>query len=209
MLAEQLQRAYKDLKTIEPLTEYSYKDNSLDLMFIIDCTDTMGPWIAACRNKIADIINFVKTQFFKMNVRVSFIGYRDYFTENSKDALLHFNVFKFSSDMSACASFLSKLQPLSNEDLCEDVAGGLKMGLQQEWKSTLKYAILIADYPNHGSKYWPNPKKGSTHKYDSYPNGKLNAPTIESLIRKYADQNICFNAVSITEETNVMYSIMN
>lgn len=91
----------------------------------------MAPWIDACKRNITEIIKSVKTQFYKMDVRFSFIGYRDYLDNKNEDIHYHFKVLGFSSDMSACVSFLDKVDAAFRGDLCEDVVGGLKKGLQE------------------------------------------------------------------------------
>ena len=64
---EELQRAtkriYEDLSRVEIVNKYEMRKNSLDLMFIIDCTGSMASWIQACKNEIKSITQFVITQF--------------------------------------------------------------------------------------------------------------------------------------------------
>lgn len=79
-MREQVSRIYSDLKRIEVLREHSYSGRSLDLMFIIDCTGSMHRWIEVCKVEIKAIIAYVQTQFYKMKVRVSIIGYWDYYS---------------------------------------------------------------------------------------------------------------------------------
>ena len=64
-----------------------------------------------------------------------------------------YEIFDFDPSIEKCINFLQKLQPIVNADLCEDVSGGLQHGLKQKWEATTRYAILIADYPGHGSQY--------------------------------------------------------
>jgi hypothetical protein len=90
---------------------------------------------------------------------------------------------------------------VGNADLPEDVVGGMNKGLQQNWTSKTRYAILLADYPTHGKKFY----SGSD---DRYPKGCPNGLVIEDIIKKYAQKDICFNAVKITRETDKMYAVL-
>ena len=77
-IKEQVKSIYDDLKRVELLRSHQTGSRSLDLMFIMDCTASMSSWIEACKVEIKAIIAFIQTQFFKMKVRVSIIGYRDF-----------------------------------------------------------------------------------------------------------------------------------
>lgn len=157
----------------------------------MDCTGSMSPWIETCKKEIKSIIDYVQTQFFKMIVRVSIVGYRDFFDPPEYDKLNHFSIFPFDTDIEKCHKFLNTLEPIGNIDLAEDVVGGLSKGLEQNWTSKTKYAILIADYPTHGKKFY----SGSD---DRYPKGCPKGLIIETIIKAYASRNICFNAIKIT-----------
>mmetsp|Transcript_42585 Transcript_42585/g.31176 ORF Transcript_42585/g.31176 Transcript_42585/m.31176 type:complete len:110 (+) Transcript_42585:221-550(+) len=89
-------------------------------------------------------------------------------------------------------------------DLAEDVAGGLKLGLEQEWQSKIRYAVLIADYPPHGKQYYSSTY---TH-YDNFPNGHPTSISIEALAKNYAHLGVDFNAIKITSETDKFFEIM-
>ena len=55
-----------------------YFGKDLDMMFIIDCTASMGSWIEACKEEIIAIIECVKAQQFGIKIRVSIVAYRDH-----------------------------------------------------------------------------------------------------------------------------------
>ena len=96
---------------------------SLDVMFIMDCTGSMSPWIEAAKREIKSIIDCLRNQFFNINIRVSIVGYRDYSVYDPKENM--YSIFEFSTDIEKCLKFLKELRAIGNRDLCEDVAGGL------------------------------------------------------------------------------------
>ena len=75
----QLGRIFTDLKRIQPVRDLIYAGRGLDLMFIMDCTGSMEPWIEKCKIEIAAIISYIQNQFYKINIRVSIVAYRDYY----------------------------------------------------------------------------------------------------------------------------------
>jgi len=81
-------------------------------------------------------------------VRVSFVGYRDYFYP----AHQRYVVFPFTSDVAEFARQVSTVEAVycKGNDEPEDLLGGLDQALRLEWKSHSKVIILIADAPCHG-----------------------------------------------------------
>jgi hypothetical protein len=60
-LNKQMERIYSDLKRLEPIKKLNEYNNSLDIMFIMDCTYSMDPWIEACKNEIKSIIDKIQS----------------------------------------------------------------------------------------------------------------------------------------------------
>jgi vacuole morphology and inheritance protein 14 len=124
--------------------KFIYNKNSLDLMFIIDCTGSMSAWINASKDEITSIIEYVRTQNYGIQIRVSIVAYRD--IRDSK----RFEVLPFTEDTALPKKFISGLVADGGDDGPEDIAGGFKLALEQEWLAKARYAILIADAPCHG-----------------------------------------------------------
>jgi hypothetical protein len=59
-LDQQVRRIYTDLIRLEPVRRRMNAGKSLDMMFIIDCTGSMGSWIEACKKEIRSIIDCVR-----------------------------------------------------------------------------------------------------------------------------------------------------
>lgn len=94
--AQQLQKMYKDLLKLEPIRRIQ-GNKTLDMMFIIDCTGSMGSWIEACKREIKSIIDCIRNQFFNIQIRVSIVAYRDHCDGN-----LISEVFPFSHNIDGC-----------------------------------------------------------------------------------------------------------
>jgi hypothetical protein len=73
------------------------RGNTLDMMFIIDCTSSMSSWIDACKQEIKSIIDSVRNQHFNMKIRVSIVGYRDHCDGDRIS-----EIFAFSEDIESC-----------------------------------------------------------------------------------------------------------
>jgi vacuole morphology and inheritance protein 14 len=164
----QLQKLYKDLVRLEPVRR-AIGGKTLDMMFIIDCTGSMGSWIEACKKEIKSIIDCVRNQHFNIQIRVSIVAYRDHC-----DGELIKEIFPFSQNIEGCQAFLKKLIAIGGGDGPEDVAGGFENALKQQWEGQAKYAIMLADAPCHGKKY--------TDMYDDHPGGDPKGRLVEKQI---------------------------
>lgn len=124
----------------------------------MDCTGSMGSWIERSKNTLKGIIQSVKTDYENLNVKVSFVGYRDVQDKN------RFDVFDFSEDLDAVTKFIAKMAANGGGDAPEDVQGGLNQALNMKWTpSSIKQLFLICDAPGHG--------KDICDSHDNHPKG--------------------------------------
>jgi hypothetical protein len=86
----ELKRTYKDLVRLEPIRRALFSGKELDMMFIIDCTGSMGSWIEACKKEIKSIIDCVRNQHFNIQIKVSIVAYRDHCDGNLISEVLPF-----------------------------------------------------------------------------------------------------------------------
>jgi len=78
-------RINKDIFNIEKnFKKNNGTPNSLDVMFILDCTSSMYCWIEACKSEIINIIEGVKAKFRSLRIRLSVIAYRDIMHGNDR-----------------------------------------------------------------------------------------------------------------------------
>ena len=75
---ERLKQVNKDLTRLDPVRKALFRGKSLDVMFIIDCTGSMGSWIEASKKEIKSIIECIRNQYFGIIIRVSIVAYRDH-----------------------------------------------------------------------------------------------------------------------------------
>jgi hypothetical protein len=142
---DNLKRLYTDLKLLEPHNTQSFKGKSLDLCFLMDCTGSMGSWIDICKEEINNIVDYVVTEFTGINIRIAFVGYRDYGDKPD------FSVKDFTTDPDSMKKYLTTISASGGNDMPEDVFGGLDKAINLNWKSDVKICFFIADAPCHGT----------------------------------------------------------
>ena len=172
---------------------------TLDLLFIMDITESMQDLLDETRNSIKYILDKIKKDSPGIDVRFAYEGYRDF--ADLKEGQKYYTI-DFETDMNVFKNKLDEITALGGGDDAEDVAGGLHAGLNMTWRSNARYAILIADAPGHGSKYHEK------HVEDDYPEGDPNGYVLEELMRDYAKKNINLCLTKIDDYTDKMFKAM-
>ena len=169
---------------------------TLDLLFIMDITESMQDLLDETRNSIKYILDKIKKDSPGIDVRFAYEGYRDF--ADLKEGQKYYTI-DFETDMNVFKNKLDEITALGGGDDAEDVAGGLHAGLNMTWRSNARYAILIADAPGHGSKYHEKDVE------DNYPEGDPNGYVLEELMRDYAKKNINLCLTKIDDYTDKMF----
>ena len=168
---------------------------SLDLLFLMDITGSMTPYLDQSKQNIINIMNKIILECPGIDINLGFIGYRDVYEINNKQyvdidfTLNHANLQNSIQNVIATGG---------KGDGPEDVAWALERALDKNWKNNARFAILVADYPCHGAKY-------HSINTDEYPNGVPGRKEISQLVRELAENNISLFCMRITQYTDIMF----
>ena len=199
---EEFERNFNILKSdFDLLIEYEkniFKDTNLDLMIIMDLTGSMYIWLNEVKENIKNVIEEITQNNPGSKIRISFIGYRDFESENE---VRKYDSKEFTENISEFYEYINTLDCSGGGDLPEDIIGALKLSLNMKWESEAKYALLICDAPCHGKQY---------HNifYDKFENGDPDGTSLESVIEQFKLKEITFYCLEIDESTNKMFNIM-
>jgi len=143
----------------------SHGDNDpyIDLVFVLDTTGSMDPYIEMAEQKIEYIANKIfesKKLHDKEDLRVGLVPYRDYVDSPVT------TVYQFTSDIDKVRGWLKTLTADGGGDGPEAAATALQVAIDKmDWRTigtSSRAVVLITDAPPHGidpfNKYW-----------DSYP----------------------------------------
>ncbi|POG79076.1 kinase-like domain-containing protein [Rhizophagus irregularis DAOM 181602=DAOM 197198] len=167
----------------------------VDLCFVLDCTDSMEPFIAAARDCIIQVTNYIKHTNPSIELRVGFCGYRDHC---DGDGRLQF--LDFTDKYEQFITYMQSVFHYGGGDAPEDVLGGLNEAItKMDWKNGTRVLLHIGDYPPHGTKF--------TDLSDSYPNGDPHGLTAENVLEKMQSKNILYFFGKITDYTEIMLQI--
>lgn len=119
----------------------------LDLVFLMDCTGSMGSYIQKGRDSIMNIVEKV-TASEKADVRFAYIAYRDH---PPQDRSFITKVHDFTKSTKDMRHNLSLYNAQGGGDGPEAVTEALHEALKLNYrKNAIKIAVIIADAPPHG-----------------------------------------------------------
>ena len=159
----------------------------------MDITGSMSSYLQMAKDKIIGMIDNIKKNCGTVDVKLGFVGYRDYLDSNHEYLTVELN-----NNSKEVRDYISKVEVGGGGD-CEDMPGGLNIALNFKWSGKSRFAVLIADVPCHGKKYH------GLEGFDSHPNGdgKYN---IDKIIEEFARKNISLLCLNITNKTINLYN---
>ena len=164
---------------------------SLDLLFIMDITGSMGPYVNQAKNNIIDIINRIVNDCPGIDINLGFIGYRDFEEEITGDVV----DIEFTKNHTELKNEINSVEASGGGDLPEDVAWAFEKALNKTWKSNAKFIVFVADAPNHGIEYGGGIKTIS------------NRTDLRELIEKLANNGISLFCMRINDGTKKMLDL--
>jgi hypothetical protein len=182
---------------------------SIDVCFVMDTTGSMQPWINAAKLKIQDIAKQIQSEIstkFSQNakLRISFVSYKDHHDGVNRLSGVNFESYDPKITPNPIDKVLKKIANTEafggGGDGPEDLTGGVHMALQYDWKSNVKFIVLVADSACHGHQYnGIKPGHG-----DSYPKGDPYGLKPEDLLEKMKSKSIHLMFIKITNDTDFM-----
>lgn len=152
----------------------------------------MGPWMNAAKSYIQALIYKVREQHPDATIRVAFVGYRDYGSDQPHIAF----DFMGSEEL---VRHIRPIQPQGGDDEAEDVAWGLFHASQLSWNnSQVRLIYHVADAPAHGDFF--------TRGYvtDRFPEGDPKFLDPRQMLREWSQQGYHYTFVRITHLTDTM-----
>ncbi|CAK0865364.1 unnamed protein product [Prorocentrum cordatum] len=186
-------------KTVDRIKEY----NAADLLFVVDCTGSMGPYIEGVKTHIRSIARKLVERYPHLDLRLGFLGYRDLHDKSTQ-----FEMHDFSGDVDKFVGFVGNVKAIVNADKAEDVAGALKNAAGWHWKHNVRVLFHMADDPCHGSKYRSEEFRGN-QRYDLYPEGTPEVDIVEQLRLLMEVQAVDYYFGRITSSTDKMIHELN
>lgn len=130
------------------LTDKTYKNDVIELMFVIDTTGSMGDEIYYLKAEIDDVINEVQEKNLNTKISLALLFYRDKGDEYVT------RYFDFTQDIQKQKNNLSKQKADGGGDFEEAVYKALGEAVDKQWSTSSETRILVhvADAPSHNDE---------------------------------------------------------
>lgn len=120
----------------------------LDLVFVVDNTGSMGPYIEQVKMKILEIIKTIKKEELCHKLRIGLVSYRDHPPEDNSFVT---QKFELTSDTPMIEDNVVKMQANGGGDGPEAVCDALNAANRMEFLlDAAKVVVLVGDAPPHG-----------------------------------------------------------
>lgn len=121
-----------------------------DLVFVIDGTSSMHPYIKEVKARVTSIVQNIERSEFDPQVNFGIVVYGDH---PPMDKMLT-ETFRLTSDIAQIKENVAKLPTCNGGDWAEAVADGLHEAITLNWRENAgKVIILIGDAAPHGYTY--------------------------------------------------------
>ncbi|HZF51806.1 MAG TPA: VIT domain-containing protein [Polyangiaceae bacterium] len=131
----------------------------LDLVFLVDATSSMGPFIDEAKRRLIDLIDALHRSPLCRSLRLGLVSYRDHAPQEASYAS---RVIPLTSDTASIRSAVLELVAAGGGDGPEAVTDGLADVVRLDWRSSAVRAVVwFGDAPPHGVE-----PRG-----DAFPNG--------------------------------------
>ncbi len=135
----------------------SEKLGQLDLVFVVDNTGSMGPYIDVTKKKILEIIRTIKKEELCHRLRVGLVSYRDHPPVESTFVT---QKYELTPDTSRIEQNIMQMSAVGGGDGPEAVDDAMDAANRMEFLlDAAKVVVLVADAPPHGVEHgdrWPD-----------------------------------------------------
>ncbi|KAK3690511.1 hypothetical protein B0T22DRAFT_481685 [Podospora appendiculata] len=185
MLRREATRTHKLAVAQAPSVAGHFKNAcSTDLLFVIDTTHSMAPYIQAAKNQVTSILQDLSAAF---STKLPFAP--------------HIQCLDFTPNIGKVVTFLGSLSARGGGDEPEDVLGALQCALSTSWKNQTRCIIHITDAPAHGR---------TLHDLDDYeddyaePGSEPHRLTHPPILKQMIENSIDYTLLRINHSTDRM-----
>eukprot|EP01022_Parablepharisma_sp_SALTPOND_P015155 TRINITY_DN2117_c0_g1_i1.p1 TRINITY_DN2117_c0_g1~~TRINITY_DN2117_c0_g1_i1.p1 ORF type:complete len:275 (-),score=26.05 TRINITY_DN2117_c0_g1_i1:97-921(-) len=166
----------------------------VDVVFMCDCTGSMGRYMAKAKDTARQILADVKAAYAEASVFFGFIGYRDH----CDDKLIEF--LDLTGDVEQVTKFIDKLSPTGGGDEAEAVVDGLEYAAHKvTWREdAMRQLVHILDAPPHGKEFGGR---------DYHPKGCPCNLDYKKLLKEIKELNVEYMVLNFTKKVDKMVKV--
>ena len=176
------------------------EQSRLDLLFIMDITNSMDIYLVQVKSEFFKIIKEIQKECAGIQIFIGFIGYKDFSDLDFGESYIN---LELTENYDSITQNIQYAKADGGGDIPEDLCGALEFAVNKEWKGNSRFTILVTDSPCHGKQYYDE----ISENYDNYPDGDKNGRNIEDYIKKLAEDEVSMFCLKINNSTDKMFRI--
>eukprot|EP01034_Spumella_vulgaris_P029794 gene29794-36896_t len=183
---------------IEDLQRCLHISASLDVVFVLDTTQSMRDYIKTARDNIKELVDGLARIYPEITLRVAFVGYKDHCNGDKR-----LSVLRFTTDLTAFRNKLAEQEARGGCGAFAYVLGGLKIAETMEWRSATRILYHIGDTPCHGVPEFHD------NRGDSHPGGDPNGIKAVNVLTALRTLGVQYYFGKVTNLTDKMVKRFN
>ena len=185
-------------------TEKFINQSRLDILFIIDSTNSINTFLSDIKQNFLNIIDEIITKCPTSILHVGFIAYKDLDDLDFGEEYLDIDFKRITENPEGKKEISEKIEKLKSSggfDTCEDLTGAFQLSLKKSWQGFSKFAILATDAPCHGLEFHDPDVE------DNYPKGDPKKRDIKNYVKEFAEREIYLFCAEYDDSTHKMFGI--
>jgi hypothetical protein len=179
-------------------TDEFINKSRLDILFIIDTTNSINTYLNDIKNNFTYMINSIVNNCPTATIFTGFIGYSDFSELDLGEKYINID---FTDNSNEINEKIKGLESKGGGDEAEDLCGAFDLALQLHWKGFSRFSILATDAPCHGKEFHEEEVE------DNYPDGDPEKRDIKKEVRELAEKKISLFCARFADSTEKMFEI--
>lgn len=191
-------------KSLEEKTRGFINQSRLDILFIVDTTNSVNTYLEDIKKDFLKIIDEILKKCPTSIIHVGFVGYKDLNNLYLGEEYMDIDFIIITENQAGKKEIYQKINELAcsgGGDLCEDLTGAFELSLKKNWQGFSKFAILTTDAPCHGKEFY----EGDIE--DNYPEGDPEHRDIKEYVKNFAEKDIYLFCAEYDKSTEKMFRI--
>jgi hypothetical protein len=165
----------------------------IDIVFVIDATQSMDHRIVAIREYVLSIAVGLRMCDRRARIRFVCVCYRDPVDQSEEQH----EWLDFVTNPQEIKRFLANVEAESSGDKPEDFVGACEVVLGLSWCEGARRAVFwIANAPAHGARFWKD-EKARCQSRNYQPKHQEQEPLLEQTIQEFIQHGIRFVGISL------------
>jgi len=185
-------------------TEKFINQSRLDILFIIDSTNSINTFLNDIQRNFLKIIDEIIAKCPTSIMHVGFTAYKDLFDLDFGEEYLDIDFIRITENPEGkkkISKEINKLKSSGGGDTCEDLTGAFQLSIKKSWQGFSKFAILATDAPCHGKEFHDSDIE------DNYPDGDPWQRDIKKYVKEFAEKEIYLFCAEYDKSTEKMFGI--